>query len=176
MKPKRPENKNLFDVYPGLVDRYYSMNPLTEMLVGGGDLEEGMTVLLAAAVNRWNVSDMTLADKKMIPYALTANRWCKVKDPVVKDGMISFTGLYRDGEERIRRLNICHHWLVKRSSLSPGEEGQSNDSKRDEVTKLVREAVDEQKSIMVLYGESDPEDMAVQIEKTVDKIMGVFES
>ena len=44
--PKIPERMDLFKIHPGLVDRSYTLNPKREELIGGGDLENGMTVLI----------------------------------------------------------------------------------------------------------------------------------
>lgn len=172
------ERLDLFKIHPGLVDKFYTMNPKTEILLqNGGELKNDMTVLLAGVINRWNVSDMTEADIGHVPMALLTNRWCKVTELVIRPDKVMFVGVYQDGATSRRMYYRDRSWLVKRTSEfapSPIEVGRNkvyDRFKREKIIKFVQDAMDEQHSATVLGSMQMEREMLDVAEKTADLIM-----
>lgn len=106
----RPESNSLIN----LVDRHYSMNSETEVLVpNGGDLENGMMILLAASVNRCDLKSMDKLNAAGVAEAHVTNRWCSISQVSVSDGWVSFLARYEDGVKKQRRYPTSTAWLVK---------------------------------------------------------------
>lgn len=145
---------SLMTLHPDLIDRSYTMNEKLEYLTtrGGMELDDGMVVLVAPVVRRYNVLDMTTDDGPLIKMALTANRWCTVENLEVAQGRVGFTGVYKDGTtaKRVYPSNVA--WLIKRypddwrESPNP-KVPMSMEEKRNTVIDLVVGAMAEQNAI-----------------------------
>lgn len=180
-----PVRLNLLSIHPGLVDRTFSLDPKREQLINSSDLENGMTVLIAADINRYSVRDLVAGDIALVPDILITNRWCTVRKLRRIGGRIHFVGEYQDGSTHPRIYKIQNQWVAKIRSvelfeslandIASNKAKKALEEKREKILKLVTDVSEEQRSIMVLYGTSDPEDMNEVIKKTVDAIMGVFE-
>jgi len=175
-------NTPLMKLHPDLVDSTYTMNPELEVLApNGADLEDGMVVLIAPVLRRFNVLDMATDDTAKIKMALTANRWCTVENIEVIRGRISFIGVYKDGStaKRVYATNVA--WLVKRYPqewrLSPSPEAPlTMEQKRNAVIDLVVGAMAEQS--LISSGERTsmtPQQLGIAFaQSTADEIMALF--
>jgi hypothetical protein len=112
---EKGEPMRLIHKYPGLVERFYTMNPKTEFLMpNGADMEEGMVVLLAANVLKWEIERKQEKDFVDFNSVLMTNRWCRATK-VSSDGFsVSFTGVYPDGMEVKRAYPKDVAWLVRK--------------------------------------------------------------
>lgn len=102
------------------VDKYYRMNPETEIVIPSGyDLKEGMRVLVEAVDCRQYISDNLRDEPSLYTAALLNNRWCVVTDGIAKwpNGDVSFLGLYDDGIIMQRIVIPIYAWIVKKDSI-----------------------------------------------------------
>jgi hypothetical protein len=181
---KVSDRLNLFNIHPGLVDRTYTMNPKREELIGGGDLENGMTVLIAADIRRYSLLDLTQQDTGLVPNILISNRWCTVRKLMRRNNQVRFVGEYQDGSTHPRVYDLQDHWLVKKHSVElfdslvndivSNKAKKALDEKREKIIELMNAALAEQRSDMRISGESDESDMAEVVSTTVDKIMELW--
>jgi hypothetical protein len=133
----------LIHKYPGLVDRFYTMNPTTEFLMpNGADMEEGMVVLLAANVLKWEVEGKQEKDFIDFNSVLTANRWCRATR-VSSDGYsVKFTGVYPDGKEVKRAYPKDVAWLVRKDLELETDERDTEENREkvlEQFWKVLRE-------------------------------------
>ncbi len=93
------------------VDRTFVMNPETEDVIRGGELQEGMVVLLEDHMFR-----LPLHSDKERDFKAT---WCQVTklQRNVRDEILSFIGVYSDGVKHSRTYNRSIFWLVKKDSV-----------------------------------------------------------
>lgn len=178
---KFPEKLNLLNIHPGLVDRTYGMRPDREKLIGSGDLENGMTVLIAADIHRYSLLDLTDRDIALVPSILISNRWCTVRKLMRRRGMVRFVGEYQDGSTHPRIYDLQDQWLVKKHSVElfdsllndivSNKTKKALNEKREKVAKLVEELLEEFRLIAVLSPPPELSDISEHFEKTVNKIM-----
>jgi hypothetical protein len=110
----------LTERYKGLVERHYTMNPKTEVLMpNAGDMRNGMVVLVAGVMYRFEILGKTTDDypRHVQNSLLIWNRWCTVKDVKVNGERVSFTGVYEDGREVPRVCRKDMAWLVKTDAV-----------------------------------------------------------
>lgn len=110
----------LTEKYKGLVERHYTMNPKTEVLVpNAADLQNGMVVLVAGVMYRHEILSKTTNDypQHVVNSLLVWNRWCTVKNVKVTGERVSFTGVYEDGREVPRVCGRGMAWLVKTGAV-----------------------------------------------------------
>lgn len=181
---QNPARLNLLNIHPGLVDRTYGMNPKREELIGAGDLENGMTVLIAADIHRYSILELTDRDILLVPSILVSNRWCTVQKLMRRNGKVRFIGEYQDGSTHPRVYSLQDQWLAKKHSVElfdsllndivSNKEKKALDGKREKIIELVKGALAEQRSDMRVSGESDESDMAEVVETIADKIMELW--
>jgi hypothetical protein len=104
--------------YTDVVPRYYKMNSVTEDLIYGDEIAEGMKVLVGEWRARYDESEPTLHNAGL----LTHNRWCTVTKLRIIDRMVYFIGEYADGQKVRRDSNSMTTWIVKKSSVPTREE------------------------------------------------------
>ena len=105
-----------------MVNKYYVMNPETDILVPDGrGLKNGMTVLIEDSSMRANVP-LAKHDQSEKFRALQYNRWCVVSNLQIerhpKGDVVTFVGTYLDGTQHKRWAGINKAWLCKRDSAS----------------------------------------------------------
>jgi hypothetical protein len=100
------------------------MDPETDDLIRGLDLENDMVVLLEDTVCRENPEshlkeDHTECDSHTCIRILQSARWCKVTQLERRRGndLLSFIGVYHDGTKRSRIYNQSFYWFVKLDSI-----------------------------------------------------------
>lgn len=97
-----------------LVDKYYEMNPETEIRINQGNLlKDGMVVLHADPAYRCDTEDRPHFDAAQV-----SNRWAKISDVTkhnhkYQSTYITFIAEYEDGSRRSRMADIQEPWLVK---------------------------------------------------------------
>mgnify|MGYP001569179396 CR=1 FL=1 len=102
-------------VYDDIVPRTYRLDPETEELFYGEDLEEGMMVLLEDWQDR--TDEELTGSLTNVGNLLVRNRWCRVTD-LRRQGNISyFIGVYKDGHKTIRSSSNTKGWYVKKDSI-----------------------------------------------------------
>lgn len=157
----------LIQKYPGLVERHYTMNPKTEVLLPNSvGLENGMVILIAGVVYRFEIQGKTDLDygEMSTPLVLERNRWCTVKNVASYDNTVTFIGVYEDGSEVRRIVRKDTAWLVK---IGPVVDTTVED-KREKIFDLVREAMFQAESAGYMR---DTRDLPSFAEETTDKIM-----
>lgn len=118
--------------YPGLVDRYYTMKPDKELLVpNGGELQNGMIVLLAQDVLRWPIENRQESDFVNFTDVLKTNRWCTVNDVNTDGYAVHFVGVYPDKTVARRTYPKDVAWLVKKDDVPEGERSRKDRGDRE---------------------------------------------
>lgn len=107
----------------GFVDKFYEMNPLSEDLIKGHQLEDGMRVLIADPRFRPDLAYPIYFYTNMAfrEGALRWNRWMTVTEfdgDLAESGLVSFIGLYDDGTKKDFILSSLHGWFVKINGVS----------------------------------------------------------
>lgn len=101
-------------VYNDFVPIDYMMDPVTEDLIRGSDLKEGMVVLIEDPMVRDDPSDLDKEDLR--PYTIRriheASRWCMVTK-LEQGQILSFIGIYGDGTKMHRQYSDRYCWYVK---------------------------------------------------------------
>jgi hypothetical protein len=138
--------KKLIDRYPGLIERHYNLKPSLEYLLPDpAGLENGMTVVLAAVANRYELQGKTESDfGRDFRTVLITNRWCTVKNVQTnKHGAITFIGIYPDGQEVQRICTRDTGWLVKKDKSIDVTDMFTiiQNKRREQVEKLLREGL-----------------------------------
>lgn len=95
------------------VSKFYRMNPAEEDIIPGRDLRNGMTVLIEDQMAREHVREGLLREDYTRSRALKANRWCLVTKLQRRGDILSFVGVYDEGEQISRQYNDAYHWIVK---------------------------------------------------------------
>ena len=94
------------------VDRFYEMNPESEDLISGDQLQNGLVVLIEDSMVR---EDPERADTSA--YSMKRlrenNQWCRVTSLRLHGDLVSFIGVYEDGVKRPRTFNQSYYWIVK---------------------------------------------------------------
>ena len=92
----------------------YMMDPATEDLFRGSDLQEGMVVLIEDHMVREDPSNLN--KEGMSPYSIRriqeASRWCMITE-LQLGNIMSFIGVYGDGTKMSRMYSDRYFWLVK---------------------------------------------------------------
>lgn len=110
--------------YTNIVPKDYIMDPVTEDLYYGDELDDGMVVLVEQGYR--NDEDFPTLYRRL----LMTNRWCTVtKARQAMDGMggeevvktVHFVGLYSDGTKEFRSYPPGVGWLVKIPETTKGE-------------------------------------------------------
>lgn len=156
---------NVQNFFPGLVHRFYTMNPKTERLLNNSvELEPGMTVLVAAAVERFDIVDMKYRD--VTTRVLAVNRWCTVdEDLETYSGSVRFTGIYEDGRRVKRYYDKNTAWIAK---IDPRFESPKGilDYRHSEIEKVVLGALEKlrggNEAIVVLASEAADKIMEIK--------------
>jgi hypothetical protein len=107
------------DIPEGYVGPLFTMNPETEDLIRGTQLEEGMIVLIHDPTNRYEDPKKYENVEVIEPYGharlLREGRWCKVTEIFQRreSDVLQFIGLYSDGTKHNRMYNESWCWYVK---------------------------------------------------------------
>lgn len=97
----------------GLVSKWYEMDPETEdVLYNGGDLQEGMVVLLENPEMRVDIWEAETDEEWF--RALRTNRWMMVSRIEVIGSYVRLFAEYEDGMKSKLEFPIREAWLVKR--------------------------------------------------------------
>lgn len=116
------EELDLLNIPAAYVPKAYEMNPKTDDLISGFDLEDGMIVLIEGSIMRedprrangtWPQESEVANDYAKIRARETA-RWCKVTKYLRMGPICSFIGLYADGTKISRQYNEFFYWIVKK--------------------------------------------------------------
>lgn len=102
-------------VYDDIVPRTYRLDPETEELFYGEDLEEGLVVLLEYWQDR--ADEKMTASPNNAGNLLVQNRWCRVTDLRRQGDNSYFIGVYKDGHKTIRSSSNTTGWYVKKDSI-----------------------------------------------------------
>lgn len=112
-----------FDIPAEFVSVDWVMDPQTEDLIPGDQLQNGMIVLVSSSVVGEPRVTRSL-DKATNPYevhrAYRTNRWCRVTNlhrNGYADEIISFIGVYADGTKFDHQYNVEYNWYVKKDSI-----------------------------------------------------------
>lgn len=110
--------------YDDIVPKAYRFNPMTEDLLYGDELMDGMVVLAGPASERYN-EQMPEMYNAGLP---VSNRWCEVsKARQEDDRKIYFVGLYADGQKVVRNTDLTAGWYVKKDSIPVKDTRNEND-------------------------------------------------
>jgi hypothetical protein len=96
-----------------LVDKFYENDPLTEDVIFGDKLRNGMRVLLEDStfkpdLSQTNPSGYDLERRREI------SRWCEVSEVRFSEKVVSFIGIYDDGTKKKRAYAVDWAWIVKK--------------------------------------------------------------
>ena len=94
------------------VDRFYEMNPESEDLLAGDELENGLIVLIEDSMVREDASRAEF-DAYAMKRLRENNQWCRVTSLRRHGDLVSFVGVYEDGVKRPRTFNQSYYWIVK---------------------------------------------------------------
>lgn len=97
--------------YDDIVSQNYQMDPETEDVIYGDDLENGMIVL---SEDGRASSDLDMAYNRRLHIT---NRWCEVTEVRAEADGVYFIALYADGQKKVRSSTETSGWLVKKSSI-----------------------------------------------------------
>lgn len=101
-----------------IVPQNLPMDPETEDIVYGNELEDGMLVL-AVPHGRCSAEFTATHNPEVFYRVLSDNRWCKVSK-IRKDDeerMVHFIGVYEDDQKVVRSSPPNAGWVVKRDSI-----------------------------------------------------------
>lgn len=103
----------------GIVRRGFEMNPDTDVILRGEELQEGMIILLEEALMRENPSyhldsNPHICDDYRCPRIKETSQWCMVTNLKRRGDITSFVGIYADDVHRSRTYNESFFWLVKK--------------------------------------------------------------
>jgi hypothetical protein len=105
--------------------RRFSMNPETEDIIRGSDLENGMVVLVESRDLRLPTSNERLDNREdILPQIVDVDRWCRITNLCQDDwpnGKVSFVGVYSDGKKAFREYQAKTAWFVKLDSMPEAE-------------------------------------------------------
>ncbi len=102
----------------------WTMNPETEGLLRGSEIENGMVVHIEGqSFTRNDPSAHALGvdhecDKYKCARLDVDQRWCVVTDVQFKNGLLSFVGVYSDGVLASRTYNTSWFWYVKKENVN----------------------------------------------------------
>lgn len=102
-----------------MVPQNFEMNPRTEDLIRGIEVQEDMVVLIENITHREDPSAHEYGadhecDAYKCPRLLKESRWCKVTKIEQHHGdLLTFIGVYADGTKRSRTYNLSYCWYVK---------------------------------------------------------------
>lgn len=104
----------MIEIPQEIVPINFEMNPASEDLIHGTELQDGMVVLLEEALFR---KDPSIPLDEMRPYDIlqlrTGQRWCEVSKLVRNGAILRFIGIYADGTKLSRMYNEAYDWFVK---------------------------------------------------------------
>lgn len=103
--------------YSKFVEKYYEMDPKTvDLLANGSKLKNGMVVLIEDFMTREDPENQKHDSEDYRKYTyqrlLENNRWAKVSDLRVKNGLVEFVATYIDGTKKHRRFAESYAWFV----------------------------------------------------------------
>lgn len=106
----------MLEIPAEMVDVSFSMNPVTDDLIRGDKLEEGMIVLLEDSMFRVPLKkpESELYDFEVVKRR-QGQRWCRVTDLRNHHNLTSFVGLYADSTKEARTYNENYYWFVKKT-------------------------------------------------------------
>ncbi len=97
--------------------QFYTANAVTDKIVFGDQLQNGMRVLVAESIMRGHSGD----DAYSVASRAERNCWCKVTELRQRNNVVTFVGVYDDGSMRVRTYNKDDGWIVKLDSIPAGE-------------------------------------------------------
>lgn len=105
------------------VDKFYQMDPQTDDLIRGSNLQKGMKVLIESYGHRMPIIDgipKGASSKEVSRFqADKFNRWCTVSELKMSKHMASFIGIYDDGTKITFDDSPSCGWYVKKNSIPP---------------------------------------------------------
>jgi hypothetical protein len=153
-------------ILEGIVDKFYVMDPLTEeLLMDGTMLREGMFVLIDRTESREEITSELKGSK--LDNARYNNRWCWIKNIVIRGEQISFMATYEDHTAKKRVVNVNYPWLVKIHSLPDPQR-----EKYDAVYQLVYQGLMYQDSL-TYHQEGTSDSMTKRAGEIADKIVAL---
>ena len=101
-------------VYNDFVPIDYMMDPVTEDLIRGSELKEGMVVLIEDALVREDPKklDEENTSRTNVLRIWDTSRWCMVTK-LIQGDVMSFIGVYGDGTKMSRMYSDRYCWFVK---------------------------------------------------------------
>ena len=97
----------------------YIIDPDTEDVIFGDELENDMVVMLDEAILRGDPELIEAAGPYELQRTLETARWCRVDKLHKPDsqGVLRFIGVYADGTKRSRAYGSGYGWIVKKASV-----------------------------------------------------------
>jgi hypothetical protein len=113
---------NRFGIPTGFAPMDFDMDPSTEDLIRGNNLQPGMIVLVEAITVREDPSDHIdnadhVCEKYKCARLKSDSQWCMVTDLQKRGDLTTFIGLYADGTKRSRTYNQSYCWFVKKVTI-----------------------------------------------------------
>ena len=102
-----------------LIPRFYEINPDTENVITGEELQNGMRVLTESYNQRAAIHPEM--DEDQLERARRNNRWCEVTGLRIHGRNVVFIGVYDDGTKRRRTMDVTEAWIVKLDSIPDHE-------------------------------------------------------
>lgn len=159
--------------YPGLVERFYTMKPDKEFLVpNGGDLKNGMIVLLAQDLLRWPVEGRQESDYTDFTDVLKTNRWCRVNDVRTDGYAVHFVGIYGDKTVARRSYPKDIAWLVKKDPEKDNPLAMAEEP-LEKIRAIVKEAFEKNEGL-VRQHDYPAGEISALVEETTRKILKVL--
>lgn len=116
------------------VEKYYRMDPETEELIFGDQLEINMVVLRNAHEDRVELKHQNAWRDWERYKAFVENRWGLITDIRTEGTEIRFIAMYADGFKAGRSTVAGEVWIVRKETIAPG----SADPEKDDVSPEVR--------------------------------------
>lgn len=103
------------------MEQFYEMDPETEDLIFGSQLENGMVVLVndffLSRIDPNKVEDLDSLNIHDRARLLTDSQWCRVSSLFNEGDITYFIGIYSDGVKRNRSYHKTFAWIVKKESM-----------------------------------------------------------
>lgn len=119
------------DIYRTVIGKNQAMNPETDDLLYGDELDDEMLVLTAPEFR----GDQDSKTDKL----LRDNRWCRITKLREETGGIFFIGVYEDGQKYLRHSLPLQPWVVKKHTIPVTSEDGTTKKEREET--LYQQAV-----------------------------------
>ena len=116
-----PKDPRLSEVPEGFVPQGYLMNPETDIVISGRQLQNGMIVLLEENLMREDASTHDESTHELARVrAMATSRWCVIRDlssTSDRNRVRKFIGIYEGGVEISRTYHEDYYWIVKKNSF-----------------------------------------------------------